>query len=201
MVVGPACGCSPGAGRDVPSDAPLVRAFLDGDDQAFGELVRRHQSTVYALVKRYATDADDARDLAQRAFLNAFQSARRSMWLRVNGRVPFRAWLYRIAVNLGRNHARDTRRWQRAPAETAQRLGVAAQGSAALEQAQRESAVRAAVLLLPRRQREVLTLRIDGEMPFREIAEVLGISENNAKVHFHHAARRLRELVASGDQL
>jgi RNA polymerase sigma-70 factor (ECF subfamily) len=57
---------------------------------------------------------------------------------------------------------------------------------------------RSAVLQLPRGQREVLTLRVDGELAFAEIAEILGISENNAKVHFHHAVKRLKALV-SGD--
>jgi RNA polymerase sigma-70 factor (ECF subfamily) len=53
------------------------------------------------------------------------------------------------------------------------------------------------VLQLPRGQREVLTLRIDGDLPFAEIAEILGISENNAKVHFHHAVKRLKLLMAA----
>ncbi|MGZ6070466.1 MAG: RNA polymerase sigma factor, partial [Myxococcaceae bacterium] len=43
------------------------------------------------------------------------------------------------------------------------------------------------------RQREVFALRVDGELPFAEVARVLDITENNAKVHFHHAVRRLRE--------
>jgi len=76
---------------------------------------------------------------------------------------------------------------------------VQALGTSALERAERERLVRASVLSLPRRQREVLTLRIDAELPFREIAEMLGITENNAKVHFHYAVRRLREVVTSGE--
>ncbi|HET9158516.1 MAG TPA: sigma factor-like helix-turn-helix DNA-binding protein, partial [Myxococcaceae bacterium] len=46
--------------------------------------------------------------------------------------------------------------------------------------------------------REVFALRVDGEMPFAEVAAVLGITENNAKVHFHHAVRRLRERLGVG---
>lgn len=187
-----------GAGGD-PSDASLVRAFLAGDERAFEELVRRHQRAVLALVGRYASVPEDARDLAQRAFLRAFQAARRPVWLRARPDVPFRAWLFRIAINLGRNHARDARRWRRAPAEEAERLSVPAPGTAALERAERERALRAAILSLARRQREVLTLRIDAELSFREIGEALGITENNAKVHFHHAARRLRELIRAGE--
>ncbi len=199
----------PGAGpglrvvvRDAsaPADDALVRGFLAGDDEAFGELVRRHERAVLAVVRRYARSADDARDLAQRAFLRAFQAARRSRWLGHAGAVPFRAWLLRIAVNLGRNHLRDALRWRRAPAVAAERLPVAPVGTAALERAERERALREAVVALPRRQREVLTLRIDAELSFREIGEVLGITELNARVHFHHAARRLRDVVAGEER-
>jgi RNA polymerase sigma-70 factor (ECF subfamily) len=56
--------------------------------------------------------------------------------------------------------------------------------------------VRAAIVRLPRRMREVLTLRVDAELPFAEIAEALGISENGARVSFHHATRKLRAALA-----
>ena len=61
--------------------------------------------------------------------------------------------------------------------------------------AQAEATTRRAVLRLPRRQREVLTLRIDGGLPFAEVATTLGITEGNAKTHFHYAVKRLREEV------
>ncbi len=175
----------------------LVAAFLVGDDEAFGELVRRNESLVLSIVRRYAASPEDARDLVQRTFLRAFEAARRSLRFRPGRAVQLRAWLLRVAVNLGKNHARDERRWRRAPLQVVDaERDVAPVGSAALEREERARAVRAAVLELPRRQREVLTLRIDTELSFREIGEVLGITENNAKVHFHHAAKRLKTLVA-----
>ncbi len=186
------------AGRD-RGDEALVRAFLAGDDEAFGELVRRHERMVLRLLARYA-GADEARDLAQRAFLKAFEAARRARFWQPGSDVPFRAWLLRVAVNLARNRSRDLRRWARAPEDAAERVPVAAVGTAALEAAERSRAVRAAVPELPRRQREVLTLRVDAELSFAEIGEVLGITENNAKVHFHHAARRLRQMMAAGGE-
>src|SRR5207248_2776365 len=90
-------------GEPLPSDDALCRAFLEGDSQAFGQLLARHQALVYRLVRRYAGTPDDARDLAQRAFLQAFEAAARSLPRLGKAGVPFRAWLLRIAVNLGKN--------------------------------------------------------------------------------------------------
>ncbi|HET9595827.1 MAG TPA: sigma-70 family RNA polymerase sigma factor [Anaeromyxobacteraceae bacterium] len=183
------------AGREEPGgDAALVRAFLAGDDDAFGELVRRHEAVVLRVLTRHA-GPEDARDLAQRAFLRTFEAARR--WRR-DADVPFRAWVLRVAVNLARNRARDARKWLRADEDAAADVPVAAVGSQALEDEEHARALRAAVLLLPRRQRDVVTLRVDAELSFAEIGQVLGITENNAKVHFHHASKRLREVLREG---
>ncbi|HZH17144.1 MAG TPA: sigma-70 family RNA polymerase sigma factor [Archangium sp.] len=179
-----------------PSDEALCRAFLSGDEAAFGRLVERHRALILSLLRRYTARPEDAADLAQQAFLRALEASRRvfSRWS-PSGPAPFRAWLIRIALNLAKNHARQGRRWLRAvrqpepeaPGESAHE---------ALERTEREQQVRAAVLTLPRRQREVLTLRVDGGLGFREIAETLGITETNAKVNFHHAVKRLRAQVA-----
>src|SRR5512140_1309866 len=182
------------AGRE--EDA-LVAAFLVGDDEAFGELVRRNEPLVLAIVRRYARTPEDARDLSQRTFLRAFESARRALGRELHAGIPFRRWLVRIAVNLGKNHLRDETRFTRtslellAPGEVPQ---VPPAGEA-LERAERAARMRRAVLELPRRQREVLTLRVDAELPFAEVAGALGITENAARVSFHHATRRLRALI------
>ena len=178
------------------TDEELLQDFLGGREPAFAELVRRHERAVRAVARRYVAQPDDVLDLAQRAFLRALQSARRGRWLGLGRVPPFQALVLRIAVNLGKNHARDRARWARAPVEALDEVEVEPTGSARLERDERRDAVRRAVLRLPRRQREVLTLRIDAELSFAEVARVLSITENNAKVHFHHATRRLAALVA-----
>ncbi|ATB37079.1 RNA polymerase sigma24 factor [Cystobacter fuscus] len=183
-----------------PGDEALCRAFLAGDEAAFGTLVDRHRALVFSLMRRYASSPEDAADLAQQAFLRALEASNRvfSRW-RLSGPMPFRAWLIRIALNLAKNHARQGRRWLRAvELPETEAPGESAQES--LERAERERAVRAAVLTLPRRQREVLTLRVDAGLGFRDIAESLGITETNAKVNFHHAVKRLREHMAESSE-
>jgi RNA polymerase sigma-70 factor, ECF subfamily len=183
----------------VDEDTALVGAFLLGNDAAFGALVRRHEELVLRIVRRYAATADDARDLAQRTFLRAFEAARRAFG-RAGESFPFRRWLIRVAVNLAKNHLRDEARWTRLPADALRAAAAAPAPADALERAERAARLRREVLNLPRRQREVLTLRIDAELPFGEIADALGITENAAKVSFHHATRRLR-LALEGDGL
>jgi RNA polymerase sigma-70 factor (ECF subfamily) len=186
-------------GRGAGSDGELLRDFLRGDEPAFEELWRRHHGTVHALLRRYARSPEDARDLTQRAFLRAIGAGRRA--LRASrGEFPFRAWLLRIAANLGKNHLRDETRWRRAPLAEIERTGDgAAPADELLARRERERRVKEAVLRLPRRQREVLTLRIDAGLSFAEVASTLGIAEGNARVHFHHAARRLTEIVRAGE--
>src|SRR3979411_434101 len=94
-----------------PSDAELLAAFRAGDVRAFESLVRRYQRPVLAIARRFARDADDAEDLAQRAFINA--SERAGGWRGGS----FKSWLFRIVVNLAKNHVRDTARFDRGEAE------------------------------------------------------------------------------------
>lgn len=180
------------------SDDELLRMFLGGGDWAFGELFRLHAPLVHAVVRRYASGPDEARDLVQRTFLRALEAARRDL-----GRsVAFRPWLIRIAVNLAKNHVRDAARRQKASLAAAEELRATEASlspDGAIDRERRARRMRLAVLKLPRRQREVVTLRLDADLSFAEIGEVVGITENNAKVHFHHAARRLRELLARSE--
>jgi RNA polymerase sigma-70 factor, ECF subfamily len=175
-----------------PSDADLLNAFRAGDSRAFEALVRRYQSPVLAIARRFTRDLDDAEDLAQRAFINA--AGRAGGWRGGS----FKSWLFRIVVNLAKNHLRDTARFERS--EDAHDREMPAGESDAherLELADRRRVLREAIARLPRRQREVLLLRIDGDLPFAEIASVLGITEVNAKVNFHHAVQRLKSWLGA----
>jgi RNA polymerase sigma-70 factor (ECF subfamily) len=194
-------GGRPGADSGRAGEEALLAAFLLGDDAAFGELVRRHEPLVIAIVRRYARTPEDARDLAQRTFLRAFEAARRAFRRGPRSAVPFRRWLVRVAVNLAKNHLRDEGRAPRASLESLDAAAAEAPAAADdLLHRERAARMRREVLRLPRRQREVLTLRIDAELPFAEIAQALGVTENAAKVSFHHATRTLREVLSREDR-
>ena len=169
------------------SDADLLEAFRGGDARAFEALVRRYQRPVLSIARRFSADADDAEDLAQRAFINAAQRA--GGWRGGS----FKSWLFRIVVNLSKNHVRDNARFDRSEeAQEQEATPTEADAHQRLEGAEQQKELREAIAKLPRRQREVLLLRIDGDLPFAEIAHTLGITEVNAKVNFHHAVKRLK---------
>jgi RNA polymerase sigma-70 factor (ECF subfamily) len=189
-----------GLPEDASPDDALFQAFVDGDDDAFEDLVRRHEELVLKIVRRFTLHSEDARDLAQRTFVRAFEAARRTFERRNEPHVPFRRWVIRIAINLAKNHARDVNRWTRAADyELGQQPYRGMEPLAKLIADQRVARVRRAILDLPRRQREVVALRLDAELPFAEIAAALDISENSARVSFHHAAVRLRQLASEED--
>jgi RNA polymerase sigma-70 factor (ECF subfamily) len=174
------------------ADAVLLEEFRAGDVRAFEVLVRRYQRPVLGIARRFTADQDEAEDLAQRAFINA--SARAGGWRGGS----FKSWLFRIVVNLAKNHVRDQARFDRS-AEAAEREAAPTEPNAheGLERAQEREALREAIARLPRRQREVLLLRIDGDLPFAEVASALGITEVTAKVNFHHAVQKLKALLGN----
>jgi len=172
---------------DETPDADLLEAFRGGDGKAFEVLVRRYQRPVLGIARRFSADLDDAEDLAQRAFIKAAQAA--SGWR--GG--AFKSWLFKIVVNLAKNHVRDTARFDRSEdAAEAEAEPTGADAHHRLEEGEKREAMREAIARLPKRQREVLLMRIDGDLPFAEVSAALGITEVNAKVNFHHAVQKLK---------
>jgi RNA polymerase sigma-70 factor (ECF subfamily) len=178
-------------------DADLLPALRDGDRRAFDQLVRRHQRGVWRIVQRYLKNEADTSDVVQQAFVRALRALPT-----FRGAASLRSWLYRIAINCALSWIRDHRR--EVPTEVDDLLDLGdgaaetAQPSAVgrLERRDREDALRAAVAKLPPKQRMVLELRVFDDLSFREVAELAECSENTAKVNFHYALKRLRELMA-----
>ncbi len=176
-------------------DGALCLAFLEGDLSAFGTLFTRHHRTVLRLVQRRAQSVTHAEDLVQQAFVQAFAAAKRAFPRMVQSTeaFPFRAWLVRIALNLTKNSRRTARRSLLVSVDTIDRTLHTEPADFSLQQ--QKALLAKAVLLLPKRQREVFQLRVDLGLPFAEVAQTLNIAEGNAKSLFHHALKRLREEV------
>ena len=167
-----------------PDDPELVARFRRGETAAFDALVRRYQRPIYWLALRYVGNDADAKDVAQRAMVQAFVKLGQ---LREGG--SFKSWVYRMAANLALNVVRD--RKPSAP------LGddVASPGREPLVEEESQRRLRAAVATLPPQQRLVVELRIYEELPFAEVAQIAECSEDSAKVSFHHALKKLRVIM------
>ena len=169
-----------------PDDQALVARFQRGDRVAFDLLVRRYQRPIYWLALRYVGNDADAKDVAQRALVQAFVKVGQ-----LRQASSFRSWVYRMAANLSLNVVRD----RKPSAELADDLAAREPLVEPMLEVEAQRRLRAAVAKLPPMQRLVVELRIYEELPFAEVAEVAECSEDSAKVNFHHALKRLRLLM------
>lgn len=168
------------------SDVEVIRRVLDGEAAAFELLVQRYQHTIFRLARRMTRNAEDARDLAQDAFVQAYRSL-----ASFRGQSSFATWLYRIAVNLCLNHLRVSRREGTGEAD-ADLPDVREDALAALLTTERDRALAAAIDALPPQQRLTLILRAHQGLSHREIADVLACAEGTAKANYFHAIRALQ---------
>jgi len=171
----------------------LVSRAQGGDKRAFGVLVERMQEPLYFAVLRIVNHPQDARDVVQRACLKAWTSL-----ASLEDAARFRGWLYSVGLNLARNHLRDHGRVRLESLEGVELEAPADSAAVGLERARASARLRAMMEQLPSRQREVVTLRVDAELSFREIGEAVGCTEASARVNFHHGMTRLKELMGQG---
>ncbi len=184
----------------------LVRAAQSGDRDAFGALVDRHQGMVYALALRMVGNPEDAADLAQTAFLNAWRGLGG-----FDGRSAFSTWLYRLTSNACTDFLRrEKRRSQFSMTleddkddEDDRQLDLPDERwspEKALEQSELRQAIRRGLATLSEDHREVLILREVEGLSYAEIAHALGLEEGTVKSRIARARLALREfLIQSGN--
>ncbi len=177
----------------IDPDRELAEKFRQGDRSAFDAIVRRHQKGVWRVVRRYVRRDADAADVTQQVFVRAFKGL--AMF---RGAATVRSWLYRIAINCALSWLRDHRREQ--PSEIAEdSLSELPVAPSRIASDQDGALLRAAIAKLPPKQKLVLELRVFDELSFKEVAELADCSENTAKVNFHYAVKKLRDILGAGD--
>lgn len=182
------------------ADEALVLRARNGDREAFGELVNRHQRRLWMVCRQYV-GADEADAVAQDALVKAFLGLQG-----FDGRAAFPTWLTRIAINACLDELRLRRR--REPLEAGgddgdeSPLAQVADARAGPEEAsmQRETVARLArcEAKLPPRQREIFRLRFYAELELEEIAAVLGVHVGTVKTQLHRVVHRLRQELEAG---
>lgn len=194
--------------RTDPTDESLMIRFQSGDRAAFTVLVRRHQGPLFNFALRYLRSSPVAEEVVQDAFVRVVQNA-----TEFKHEARFSTWLYTIARNLCIDQTRK-RALRRHPSLDEPKKAEEGDGPTLGEQTadSKASVERAVVSLeirervasaidaLPEEQREVFLMREVSNLPFKEIAEIVGVSENTVKSRMRYALERLQEALSEFEE-
>ena len=188
-----------------PPDEELLGRYRRGDDGAFRELVRRHQRGLFNFALRQVRVSSVAEDIVQEVFVRVVQNAES-----FKEEARFTTWAYTIARNLCIDHLRKRVHRRHASLDAPMSEEGGGEGAALIERVagsgpmadrnvignQLQKHISEAVEKLPDDQREVFLMRQIGELPFKEIAEAVGVSENTVKSRMRYALERLQAALA-----
>jgi RNA polymerase sigma-70 factor (ECF subfamily) len=173
-----------------PTDHELMRLTAEGDGEAFAVLVRRWERRVARVLAPLTQSAEDTEDLRQEVFIRVLTASER---YRPCG--EFSTWLFRIVLNLARDHARRTkRRPQSMCGDQPDEHEAPPPGDAARREL--AEAIAASLDALPEELREIVVFKHYAQMSFAEMAEVLGAPASTLKSRMAVALRRLRAELA-----
>ena len=186
---------------DRRSDDELIRAFRTGDGSAMEALFGRYRRSVFGWLLRMAQDEGEAEDLHQEVWLKIIRG--------IDGYSSgsFRAWLWRVVRNAAADRARKHVAEPILDAPLEEGADAAAfvdqvpddtvvSALTRLEEEERRAAVREAVDGLSRRLKEVVLLRVNGELKFQEIADILGLPIGTVLGRMNLALAKLRQALS-----
>jgi RNA polymerase sigma-70 factor (ECF subfamily) len=187
------------AALDPVGDAAIMLRVAAGDEASFNYLVQRYHRAIIHFLFRMVRNQAVAEELAQEVFLRVYRS-RESY----RAEAKFTTWLYRIATNLAVNHARDTKHersaqtiYLDAPDEETGTTPDVADDEPSVEQKlmrdERMAAIRTRVMELPERQRMAVLMHKYQGMDYRQIGDVLKLSESATKSLLFRAYQTLRD--------
>jgi RNA polymerase sigma factor (sigma-70 family) len=174
------------------NDNEIISKVLSGDQQAYAGLVNRYQNYVFTLTLRMIKSREDAEEVAQDIFIKAYRSLPN-----FRGDSKFSTWLYTIVnttcITFLRKKKLDVHSLDdEKHFEVADNIDSGMRANQ-VEQKSRATMVSSAISLLNPDDAEVITLFYKAEQSLEEIAQVLGIEMNTAKVRLHRARTRLKE--------
>ena len=174
---------------DEQADIGLIAACQQGDPGAFRQVFELYRDRVYGLCRHMAGNPQDAEDLSQESFVQAFGRIQA-----FRGESAFGTWLFRIAANCCLSALRK----RRAAFLSLDEAMPVSSGPTPEDQLIRKELVRrveAAVASLPESQRLLFVLGTQLDMPYRQIAQIAGCSEDAVKVRLHRARKQVRDAL------
>jgi RNA polymerase sigma-70 factor (ECF subfamily) len=175
-----------------PNDSEIISRVLGGDQQAYAGLVNRYQNYVFTLALRFTKNREDAEEVSQDIFIKAYKAL-----ADFKGNSKFSTWLYTIVNNTCITFLRK----KKLDLQSLDKEGVFevadSQDSGLranmVEQKSKLAMVNSAITLLSPDDAEIITLFYKSEQTLEEIARILGVETNAAKVRLHRARTRLKE--------
>jgi len=184
--------------RKKPQESELLQRYVEGDEQAFQEIVHRYKNSLYGFLKRFLNRQDLLEDVFQETFLQLYNS-RKSF----DPSRPLRPWLFTIAANKAKDALRKRQRKFAVPIGTIADsqemsfdsvINTLTSDTAVpyddLEKSETEAIVRRIVANMPENLREILLLAYFNKFSYKQIAEILGIPMGTVKSRLHTAVGR-----------
>ena len=175
---------------DMENDHKLIKLFQKGDQAAYDRLVRRHLSNTVGFFYTITGDKMVAEDLAQDVFFKLFKILEKFRF-----QAAFSTYLYRINLNTA-NSWFTRNKWKKLL--HLDQILCQQKIDSTIEKEWLNKELWDAISKLPKKQRSVVVMRIADELPYKEISNVTGMSESAAKVNFHHALQKLKEVLNNG---
>ena len=196
------------------TDSQLLRAFADGEESAFKELVNRYKNSLYAFLRRFLSQQDLIEDVFQETFLQLYSSVESFDFSR-----PLRPWLFTIAANKAKDTLRKRQRTAAVSMGTiadAQEMSIddvvntlTSYDTVAYDDLEKEETaqrVRRIIAQMPDNLREILILAYFNKFSYKQMAEILSIPIGTVKSRLHtavgHFAKGYKEAVrkSGGEQ-
>ncbi|MBS2015480.1 MAG: sigma-70 family RNA polymerase sigma factor [Deltaproteobacteria bacterium] len=186
----PNADVSPSGGR--AREAALLGRVAIGDDDAFAELYEAHRRRLYRLAYGVLLDPNEAHEAVQEAFLALHRAAPK--W---EPRAAVSTWLYRVVLNHCLSLKQRLLRFARPAPTRSPSVVTTPEGATSVREA--VAIVERSLASLPTRQRAVACLFLEAELGASELAPLVGMTPNAARVTLHRALARLRsDLSAAG---
>lgn len=163
-------------------------------ERAFMELVRTYQKMLYYHIRRMVVSHEDTDDILQNTFVLAWRNMDK-----FRGDSSLKTWLYRIATNETLTFIQKQKKQQQTSVEALHDNLQHAQQNRDLDGEEIQQRLDKAISLLPEKQKLVFNLRYFDELSFKEISNILNISEGGLKANYHHAAKKIEYFLLNAE--
>lgn len=174
------------------NDNEIISRVLSGDQQAYAGLVNRYKNYVFTLALRFTKNREDAEEVSQDIFIKAYRSL-----ADFRGASKFSTWLYTIVnttcITFLRKKKLETHSLDNEKVFEVADSQDSGMRANLIEQKSRSVMVTKAIAMLSPDDAEIITLFYKSEQTLEEIAQILGVEPNTAKVRLHRARGRLKE--------